>query len=472
MRSVGAHSAWTPQKVAQRALTRWADRGYHTSIREAISSEWRHPSMISRVDRARHTARRHDAAAGSILRVEGGSGARTLEVLVPVKVRKGVNLSSSFVRLLPPGTRVRVIESRNTADGERVCVCVGDECRPLGWATARRTRLGEMMLRELTEEEVSEEELSDFEADADADASSRVDRTSARTRTAHGRPPSQRAALTSPPLSSQRSSQHEGDESSPQSRAPWPPTLKELRQRAYSPMAPARRLMAAAFFSSSNPAADGTAATPMGGQNTYRMRSSDAAESAPYSPPRGAGATPPQTLGVEVGGLRGYGAASQQHTRPQRGMGPTPQRQQPPPNARRATTTPVSTAGGVLGGGGASSCSVGAQAADAPGTTSAGSGGGGGGKGRGKNEAVILASSKLVEEAETLKARAAEEEAKLADKMPLETRVGVALTERIAKAGCDAATFLNDLVREWDPNRDGKTSKVCTSELRASGACP
>lgn len=73
----------------------------------------------------------------------------------PLKVRKEFEESSTFVRKLPVGTRLHVMETRRTPSGKhRVhAVLLGDE-DPSGWVTARMED-GSRTLREMREEELA-----------------------------------------------------------------------------------------------------------------------------------------------------------------------------------------------------------------------------------------------------------------------------------------------------------------------------
>ena len=73
---------------------------------------------------------------------------RMVEAVVEMKVRREAKLSSRFVTKIMPGQRLHVIETQCTAEGgERVHVVRVGEAEPLGWVTARRTRLSGCILR-------------------------------------------------------------------------------------------------------------------------------------------------------------------------------------------------------------------------------------------------------------------------------------------------------------------------------------
>lgn len=66
----------------------------------------------------------------------------------------------------------------------------------------------------------------------------------------------------------------------------------------------------------------------------------------------------------------------------------------------------------------------------------------------------LLPANELHEAAQSLMARAEAEEARLKVRQALDVEVGVALQQRRHNSG-DSASFIADLVRDWDPNRDG-----------------
>lgn len=89
----------------------------------------------------KHPRQRHHLASDASQTTE-------YEVLVPLKVRRQVELTSRFVTQLAVGSRVRVVETFVSPSGmQRVCVLVSGHEKPRGWVTARKTRLGDRTIR-------------------------------------------------------------------------------------------------------------------------------------------------------------------------------------------------------------------------------------------------------------------------------------------------------------------------------------
>ena len=72
----------------------------------------------------------------------------------PVKLRSQCELSSRLIRTLEAGTRLRVVETHVLPNkgSERLCVAAVDGDKPLGWVTARKSRLGDYLLRDVDSE--------------------------------------------------------------------------------------------------------------------------------------------------------------------------------------------------------------------------------------------------------------------------------------------------------------------------------
>ena len=99
---------------------------------------------------------------------------------------------------------------------------------------------------------------------------------------------------------------------------------------------------------------------------------------------------------------------------------------------------------------------------------------------------VLVSSTELLEEVSALQQRATDEDAKLNNTRSLRARVGVALGARVAQAGLSLSgglkrltreeaaardTFLSDLVREWDPNRDGAHASMRIDPIQTRANC-
>ena len=83
--------------------------------------------------------------------VEGAVGP-TFEVTSPLKVRLTFEMNSRYVAQLGVGTRCRVVETRVVgAGGQRARVVLAGEETPIGWVTARKTRICDPYLRPVTQ---------------------------------------------------------------------------------------------------------------------------------------------------------------------------------------------------------------------------------------------------------------------------------------------------------------------------------
>ena len=68
----------------------------------------------------------------------------------PVKLRTQAELSSRLIATLDAGTRLKVVETQVTTAGtERIRVAHVNGDKPLGWVTARKSRLGDYLLRDV-----------------------------------------------------------------------------------------------------------------------------------------------------------------------------------------------------------------------------------------------------------------------------------------------------------------------------------
>ena len=66
----------------------------------------------------------------------------------PIRVHTHCELTSKLVAELPPGTQLQALESRNTPGGiRRIHVAHMGSSTPIGWVTARRSRLSQELVR-------------------------------------------------------------------------------------------------------------------------------------------------------------------------------------------------------------------------------------------------------------------------------------------------------------------------------------
>jgi hypothetical protein len=196
------HAYWAAE--TQRSLARFAsirEKYYHSSSRRPWS-----PTDPSRPWSPSGTFRPTTDRLRAPLRI--------VETLVEMKVRQSHELNSRFVRKLPAGVRLKVFESRVTSEGgERICVALNEQEEggaaeptgmPTGWVTARRKRLCESLVRDVT---------SVVPASAASAAAAAAALSAARSA----------AASSSIPI---------GPGSSRPMDSAWPPSLAELTQRA------------------------------------------------------------------------------------------------------------------------------------------------------------------------------------------------------------------------------------------------
>ena len=170
---------------------------------------------------------------------------RIFEALSLLKVRKGPELTSRLVSTLAVGARVYVVESRRAGDGgQRALVADASKstedtrssptgrclrATPLGWVTARRARVGDLLLS-LLKTDATEEVVIPF---------------------------------------SHRSSTYDDGGSVSTSRC-WPPTLSDMQAtgRAIAASPPTEPIWPLVFFSSSAALGSSTSACPVDGDCT------------------------------------------------------------------------------------------------------------------------------------------------------------------------------------------------------------
>jgi Ca2+-binding EF-hand superfamily protein len=437
---------------------RWADQ------RRQALDQWRSDdnSLASRIARARQArqARRGPAAATAVI-----------EVTRPVKVTTHP-LRGRKLTELPAGTRLLLVERQVGSEGQmHVLVKRLDEPgeQTLGWICARDRRLGECKIVEV--------EQSAPAADADHSAalgSKRSPVRSASQRSPHRSPPSSRSLDPTARLDSQRSA-----------RIAWPPAsptvlsrsriFEELRGDSLgSPHFPSF------IFSSLRGPIEPTV-EPEGGEGAHSPNSTSA-RGLRASSRAASSASSPTHPAVEAPWSRA--ASSREFLGTQSASHPSPPQQKPRRRPGRAgassstTTTPgahgrgsvragsVARGSGGGGGGGSASTSAnsskekaaqsGAQASVAPmpstdmGVATV----------ERAQSVELLTSSDLEAMEKALLDLAFEVEKRQHQRLPVEVQLGAALKRMSEQSAADKATFVANIVRDWDPNRDGYVSRM------------
>lgn len=326
----------------------------------------------------------------------------------PLKLRARCELTSQLIAAIEPGTRLKVLETHVTMSGtERLRVADVNGTKTLGWVTARKSRLGDYLLRDVPRADSSaSSERIPHSHRSFARSSSVPPRTALRClppTSEHAPPTSDRSLLFGPEL-------------------PWlviaSPVAKTGPTSLTDPLQPAGKYPLV-FFTSSGSFGMGEERR-LASTDPIRVRATVKNDTSESPSPRSSQTSPP--LAIQLGTRstlkpdpppldKNDETAFNSHV--QRGSNS----QKPP---ERATVKKAF---------------------------------------KDQDARELPKSSELTAVAAALYAKADEAEANIT-KRSLDAQVGEAFRQRLKNHSDPRTSFIDTLIREWDPNRDGQISRM------------